>query len=211
MVSCFQETRQLLQRGSCTDVHLMLTENFQTLKYWFVSRKVNGPGTPRPFSRPKGSLASSLAANGLPDSTDNKDLKTEQDDGKESRSRRTKAALMPEDGEKRFLLMHLFFSSHSEVSASEDSPGSSVKNKHADAEEDMDADQQEVKRLKFSKEEEDEEEQQEVETLRPSRVACVSKEADAMVHEEVEYSKENEASTCAPATEDQGEARLSSC
>lgn len=80
----------------------------------------------------------------------------------------------------------------------------------------MDADQQEVKRLKFSKEEEDEddeeeeEEEQEVETMRPSHIACVSKEAEAMVHEEeeVEYSKENEASTSALASEDQGEARL---
>lgn len=81
----------------------------------------------------------------------------------------------------------------------------------------MDADQQEVKRLKFSKEEDDEEEEeeeeeeQEVETLRPSHVACVSKEADAMVHEEdeVEYSKEREASTSAPTSEDQGEAGAS--
>lgn len=42
-------------------------------------RKVNGPGTPRPLNRPKVSLANSLAANGLPDSTDIKDLITEQE------------------------------------------------------------------------------------------------------------------------------------
>lgn len=48
-------------------------------------RKVNGPGTPRPLNRPKVSLANSLAANGLPDSTDNKDLNTEQEDDKDSR------------------------------------------------------------------------------------------------------------------------------
>lgn len=84
-MSCFQGTRLLLQRGRCSDAHLMFTKNFKTLKYRFVPRKVNGPGTPRPLSRPKGSLASSLAANGLPDSTDNKDLKTEQNDGKDSR------------------------------------------------------------------------------------------------------------------------------
>ena len=49
-------------------------------------RKVNGPGTPRPVNRPKVSLASSLAANGLPDSTDDKDPETEQESDKESRS-----------------------------------------------------------------------------------------------------------------------------
>ena len=38
-------------------------------------RKVNGPGTPRPLNRPKLSLANSLSANGLPDSTDNEDDK----------------------------------------------------------------------------------------------------------------------------------------
>lgn len=49
---------------------------------------MNGPGTPRPLNRPKVSLANSLAANGLPDSTDNKDLHIEQDeddDDKDSR------------------------------------------------------------------------------------------------------------------------------
>ena len=77
----------------------------------------------------------------------------------------------------------------------------------------MEAEQQEVKRLKFSKDEEededeeDEEEEQEVDTLRPSHATCLSKEAEAMVQEEeekVEYSKENEASSSAAATEDQG-------
>lgn len=99
----------------------------------------------------------------------------------------------------------------SEVSASEGSPGSTVKNKHPDAEEDMEAEQQEVKRLKFSKDsdedEEDEEEDQEVETLRASHATCLSKEAEAMVHEEeekVKYSEENDASTSALTTEDQG-------
>lgn len=73
----------------------------------------------------------------------------------------------------------------------------------------MEAEQQEVKRLKFSEDEEDEEEEQDVDTLRPSHAACLSKEAEAMVQEEeekVEYSKENEASTSAATTEDQGKA-----
>ncbi|XP_062299932.1 serine/threonine-protein phosphatase 4 regulatory subunit 2-B [Scomber scombrus] len=151
-------------------------------------RKVNGPGTPRPLNRPKLSLANSLAANGLPDSTDNKDLNTEQEDDKDS----------------------------SEVSASGGSLGSSVKNKHEDEQEDMEAEQQEVKRLKFSEEEdedeEDEEEEQEADTLRPLHATCLSKEAEAeaMVQEEEEEeeekiarSKESEASSSAAAVEDQ--------
>lgn len=150
----------------------------------FTERKVNGPGTPRPLNRPKVSLASSLTANGLPDSTDNKDTDTDPDGDKDS----------------------------SEVSASGGSPGSSVKNKHDETEEDMEAEQQEVKRLKFSKdeeeedEEEDEEEEHGVDALRPSDATCHSKEAEAMVQEEEEEKvayKEDEASSSAAATEDQ--------
>uniref|UniRef100_H3CPH5 Protein phosphatase 4, regulatory subunit 2b n=1 Tax=Tetraodon nigroviridis TaxID=99883 RepID=H3CPH5_TETNG len=145
VVSCVYPTSE---KNGCNAVNRMNGVMLPGNTAAFTERKVNGPGTPRPLNRPKGSLGSSLAANGLPDSTDNKDLKAEPSDDKDS----------------------------SEVSASEDSPGSSVKNKHADAEEDMDADQQEVKRLKFSEE------------------------------EEVEYSKEKEASSSALAPEDQGEA-----
>lgn len=185
-------------------------------------RKVNGPGTPRPLNRPKVSLANSLAANGLPDSTDNKDLSTEQEADKDSGYVRSHN--LPENlsfmfntnkpiGTASVSPVLSFFVS--EVSASGGSLGSSVKNKHPDAEEDMEAEQQEVKRLKFSKDEEededdeDEEEEQEVDTLRPSHASCFSKEAEAMVQEEEEeekttYSKENEASSSAAATEDQG-------
>lgn len=103
----------------------------------------------------------------------------------------------------------------SEVSESGGSPGSSVKNKHPDTEEDMEAEQLEVKRLKFSKDEEEEEDEedeedeqeQEVDTLRPSHATCLSKEAEAMIQEEeekAEYSKESEASTSTATTEDQG-------
>ncbi|XP_041748466.2 serine/threonine-protein phosphatase 4 regulatory subunit 2-B-like isoform X2 [Coregonus clupeaformis] len=90
-----------------------------------TSEKVNGPGTPRPLNRPK----LSLATNGLPDSTENKDPTTEQGHDKPS----------------------------SEVSASS-TLGSSVKNKHHDddEEEDMEAEQHEVKRLKFNEEDEEE-------------------------------------------------------
>lgn len=181
---------------------------------------MNGPGTPRPLNRPKLSLVSTLAANGLPDSTDNKDLNTEQEDGKESRYdslRDPWKRISLHVQQKHPLQLHvcLMFFLLSEVSASEGSPGSSVKNKHPDAEEDMEAEQQEVKRLKFSKDsdedEEDEEEEQEVETLRASHA---SKEAEAMVHEEeekVKYSEENDASTSALTTEDQGKSYFFVC
>ncbi|XP_036956707.1 serine/threonine-protein phosphatase 4 regulatory subunit 2-B isoform X1 [Acanthopagrus latus] len=181
VVSCVHPTSE---KNGCSAVNRMNGVMLPGNTSAFTERKVNGPGTPRPLNRPKVSLANSLAANGLPDSTDNKDLNTEQEDDKDS----------------------------SEVSASGGSLGSSLKNKHPDAEEDMEAEQQEVKRLKFSKDEEededeeDEEEEQEVDTLRPSHATCLSKEAEAMVQEEeekVEYSKENEASSSAAATEDQ--------
>uniref|UniRef100_A0A1A8UTU6 Lysine (K)-specific demethylase 2B n=1 Tax=Nothobranchius furzeri TaxID=105023 RepID=A0A1A8UTU6_NOTFU len=97
--------------------------------------KVNGPGTPRPLNRPKVSLATSLAANGLPDSTDNTDLNTELEDGKDT----------------------------SEVSRSEGSPGSAVKNKHSDEEEDTEAEHREVKRLKFGKNEDEDDDDEEEE------------------------------------------------
>ncbi|KAF1391200.1 hypothetical protein PFLUV_G00039450 [Perca fluviatilis] len=184
VVSCVHPTSE---KNGCSAVNRMNGVMLPGNTSAFTERKVNGPGTPRPLNRPKVSLANSPAANGLPDSTDDKDLNTEQEDDKDS----------------------------SEVSASGASLGSSVKNKHPeDAEEDMEAEQQEVKRLKFSKDEdeeddeEDEEEEQEADTMRPLHATCLSKEAEAMVQEEEEeekvgYSKENEASSSAAAAEDQ--------
>ncbi|XP_008318672.1 serine/threonine-protein phosphatase 4 regulatory subunit 2-B [Cynoglossus semilaevis] len=186
VVSCVHPTSE---KNGCSAVNrvngVMLPGNTSA----FTERKVNGPGTPRPLNRPKLSLATSLAANGLPDSTDSKDLNDEQEEDKDS----------------------------IEISASEASLGSSVKNKHPDAEEDMEAEQQEVKRLKFSKEDEDEEddeddeeEEQEEDTMRPAHNSCLLKEAEAMVQEDEEvddeaekdgYSKENEASSSAATTE----------
>ncbi|KAG7494680.1 serine serine/threonine-protein phosphatase 4 regulatory subunit 2 [Solea senegalensis] len=189
VVSCVHPNSE---KNGCSAVNRMNGVMLPGNTSAFTERKVNGPGTPRPLNRPKLSLATSLAANGLPDSTDGKDLNPEQD-GEEDTS---------------------------EVSASEASLGSSVKNKHPDTEEDMEAEQLEVKRLKFTKEDEDEEdeddeeEEQEVDSPRPSHASCLSKEAEAMVQEEEEeedeeeeekvgYSKENEASSSAAATEDQ--------
>ncbi|XP_029948380.1 serine/threonine-protein phosphatase 4 regulatory subunit 2-B [Salarias fasciatus] len=186
VVSCVHPTSE---KNGCSAVNRMNGVMLPGNTSAFTERKVNGPGTPRPLNRPKISVASSLAANGLPDSTDNKDLSTEQEGDKDS----------------------------SEVLVSGDSPGSSVKNKHSDEEEDMEAEQQEVKRLKFSEEEEDEEEEdeeeeQEADSPRPSHATSPSKEAEAMVQEEdeddeegekVEPSKDSEASSSAAATEDQ--------
>ncbi|XP_026024700.1 serine/threonine-protein phosphatase 4 regulatory subunit 2-B [Astatotilapia calliptera] len=182
VVSC---VHPISEKNGCSAVNRMNGVMAPGSTSAFTERKVNGPGTPRPLNRPKVSLASSLTANGLPDSTDNKDTDTDPDGDKDS----------------------------SEVSPSGGSPGSSVKNKHDETEEDMEAEQQEVKRLKFSKdeeeedEEEDEEEEHGVDALRPSDATCHSKEAEAMVQEEEEEEKvaykEDEASSSAAATEDQ--------
>ncbi|XP_068598526.1 serine/threonine-protein phosphatase 4 regulatory subunit 2-B [Brachionichthys hirsutus] len=182
VVSCHHPTSE---KNGCSSINRMNGVMLPGNTAAFTERKVNGPGTPRPLNRPKTSLATSLAANGLPEFSDNKDLNIEHGDDKDA----------------------------SEVSASEDSPGSSVKNKHPDAEEDMEAEHQEVKRLKFSKDdeededEEEEEEEQELDPMRSSRTTCLSKEAEAMVQEEEEekvgYSKENEAAAAASTDEDQ--------
>ncbi|XP_007541042.1 serine/threonine-protein phosphatase 4 regulatory subunit 2-B [Poecilia formosa] len=172
VVSCVHPTSE---KNGCSTVNRMNGVMLPGNTSAFIERKVNGPGTPRPLNRPKVSLANSLAANGLPDSTDNKDLNMEQDDNKDT----------------------------SNVLPSEGSPGSAVKNKHSDEEEeeeDMEAEHQEVKRLKFCKDEEEEE--QEVETLRSSDSSHHSKEAEAMVQEEEEEEEEKAFSTEA-ATEEQ--------
>lgn len=179
VVSCVHPT---LEKNGCLAVNRMNGVMLPGNTSAFTERKVNGPGTPRPLSRPKVSLANSLAANGLPDSTDIKDLITEQEN-----------------------------KDTSNASPSEGSPGSAVKNKHSDEEEeeeeDMEAEHQEVKRLKFCKDEEEEDdeeedEEQEAETPRSSDSGHSSKEAEAMVQEEEDV-KEREASSTAASTEEQ--------
>lgn len=178
VVSCIHPTSE---KNGCSTVNRMNGVMLPGNTSAFTERKVNGPGTPRPLSRPKVSLANSLSANGLPDSTDNKDL-TEQEEETES----------------------------GEVAGSESPLSGSGKTKHPHTEEDMEAEQQEVKRLKFSKDddeeedEEDEEEETEVDTLRPSHSLCLSKEAEAMVQEGEEkedHNKDKEASSA--STDDQ--------
>ncbi|XP_061689166.1 serine/threonine-protein phosphatase 4 regulatory subunit 2-B [Syngnathoides biaculeatus] len=184
VVSCVHPTSE---KNGCSAVKRMNGVMLPGNSSSFTERKVNGPGTPRPLNRPKLSLANTLAANGLPDSTENEDLKTDQEGVKDV--------------------------SGSEVSASGDSLGSSIKNKHSDTEEDMESEQQEVKRLKFGKDEEEEKdeedeeeegEEQEVETPKPLNATCLSKEAEAIVQEEEErVSFKDEASCSATALEDQ--------
>ncbi|XP_037107673.1 serine/threonine-protein phosphatase 4 regulatory subunit 2-B [Syngnathus acus] len=185
VVSCVHPTSE---KNGCSAVNRMNGVMLPGNTASFTERKINGPGTPRPLNRPKLSLANSLAANGLPDSTENKDLQTDQESVKGV--------------------------SGSEVSALGDSPGSTVKNKHSDTEEDMESEQLEVKRLKFGEEEEDEEEEdeedeeyveeeQEVETPKPLNATCLSKEAEAMVQDQVEKVTFKETSCGDTAVEDQ--------
>uniref|UniRef100_A0A6Q2WUU8 Serine/threonine-protein phosphatase 4 regulatory subunit 2 n=1 Tax=Esox lucius TaxID=8010 RepID=A0A6Q2WUU8_ESOLU len=177
VVSCVHPTSE---KNGCSGVNRMNGVMLPGNSSAFTERKVNGPGTPRPLNRPKLSLASSLATNGLPDSTENKDPVTEQGHSKPS----------------------------SEVSAS-GSPGNSVKNKHHDdEEEDMEAEQHEVKRLKFNKEDEEEDqEEQEADTLRPSHTDSLSEEAESMVQEKDQVhegdEEDREATSSAGTCEDQ--------
>ncbi|XP_051932064.1 serine/threonine-protein phosphatase 4 regulatory subunit 2-B isoform X1 [Hippocampus zosterae] len=183
VVSC---VHPISEKNGCSAVSRMNGVMLPGNTLSFTERKVNGPGTPRPLHRPKLSLVNSLAANGLPDSTENKHLKTDTESVQDI--------------------------SGSGISASGDSLGNSVKNKHSDTEEDMESEQQEVKRLKFGKDEEeeedeeedeDEDEEQQVETSKPSNAPCLSKEAEAMVQEEDEKSTFKEASCSATVVEDQ--------
>ncbi|RVE72656.1 hypothetical protein OJAV_G00042980 [Oryzias javanicus] len=174
VVSCVHPTSE---KNGSTSVNRMNGVMVPGSTSAFTDRKVNGPGTPRPLCRPKVSLANTVAANGLPDSTDNKDLNTEQEGSRDS----------------------------SEASPSDGSPESAMKNKHSDdeeEEEDMEAEHQEVKRLKFSKEEDDEEEEEEdeeTEAPRPSDSSCASQEAEAMVQLKDEHREDSEASSSAAA------------
>lgn len=91
----------------------------------FPDRNVNGPGTPRPLNRPKLSLSSSVATNGLPDSTESKEQSPDQ-------SERT--------------------ANESSASEAEVSHGGPVKSKHCQDEDATNAEMHEAKRLKFDDE-----------------------------------------------------------
>ncbi|XP_047438605.1 serine/threonine-protein phosphatase 4 regulatory subunit 2-A-like [Mugil cephalus] len=93
------------------------------------SRNVNGPSTPKPLTRPKLSLSTSLSTNGLPDCPVSKESEPTTEEMEEHRV--------------------------SESSLS-DGASSGIKNKHPEEEEDSDSVKQEAKRLKFNEKEEDE-------------------------------------------------------
>ncbi|KPP67956.1 serine/threonine-protein phosphatase 4 regulatory subunit 2-like [Scleropages formosus] len=95
----------------------------------FLERNANGPDTPRPLNRPKLTLSSSLATNGVPDSAEIKALNTGLEVSEPLSS-------SPWDGG--------------------GGVGSPVKNKHTEVEDAADTDSHEVKRLKFESEEVDE-------------------------------------------------------
>ncbi|XP_028265559.1 serine/threonine-protein phosphatase 4 regulatory subunit 2-A-like isoform X2 [Parambassis ranga] len=95
-------------------------------------RNVNGPGTPKPLTRPKLSLSTSLSTNGLPDCPVSKE---------------------PEPTTEEMEEHHIGES----LLSGDVTPSGGVKNKHpdeADEEEDSEADKQEVKRLKYDEKQE---------------------------------------------------------
>ncbi|XP_016109383.1 serine/threonine-protein phosphatase 4 regulatory subunit 2-A-like [Sinocyclocheilus grahami] len=95
----------------------------------FPDRNVNGPGTPRPLNRPKLSLSSSVATNGLPDSTESKEQASEQSDRTVNES------------------------SASEAEGSHSGP---VKSKHREEDDATNTEMHEAKRLKFEEEDDNE-------------------------------------------------------
>lgn len=56
---------------------ILLSDGFD-VSLIVCDRNVNGPGTPRPLNRTKLSFSSSVATNGLPDSTESKEQASEQ-------------------------------------------------------------------------------------------------------------------------------------
>lgn len=131
VVSCVYPTSE--KKGSSC-VNRMNGVMFPGNTSAFPDRNVNGPGTPRPLNRPKHSLSSNVATNGLPDSTESKEQTSEQ-------SERT-----------------VNESSASEAEGSHSGP---VKSKHREDEDATHAETHEAKRLKFDKEEEEEEDDEE--------------------------------------------------
>ncbi|XP_072568986.1 serine/threonine-protein phosphatase 4 regulatory subunit 2-A [Paramormyrops kingsleyae] len=123
VVSCVYPTTE---KNGSSSVSRMNGVMFPGNASSYTDRNINGPGTPRPLARPKLSLCSSPATNGLPDSTESKEPPAVQ-------------------GEKAI--------SASSVSEAEGSLGSPVKNKHIEDDCSVEAEQHEVKRLKFDKDE----------------------------------------------------------
>ncbi|XP_029456954.1 serine/threonine-protein phosphatase 4 regulatory subunit 2 isoform X1 [Rhinatrema bivittatum] len=136
VVSCVYPSSE---KNNSNSVHRMNGVMFPGNSPGYTERSnINGPGTPRPLSRPKLSLSSPLTTNGLPDNTESKVLNLQQAEEK----------------------------THSELPASETegSHGSTVKNKHTE-EDPVEAEEHEVKRLKFD---DDDDEDRESDSPPPS-------------------------------------------
>ncbi|XP_060775240.1 serine/threonine-protein phosphatase 4 regulatory subunit 2-B isoform X2 [Neoarius graeffei] len=177
VVSCVYPNSE---KNGCSGVNRMNGVMLPGSTSIFTERKVNGPGTPRPMNRLKISPSSSLATNGLLDSTENKDANTTTGHSKPIGD-------LPASG----LL---------------GSPlNSCIKNKHAEEEENPEEEQQEVKRLKFSEDEEEEDTEGESEDkpVRAEGVSDVSGNAESPSsmtperHEEQEEEQEDASSTAA--------------
>lgn len=125
VVSCVYPSSE---KNNSNSVHRMNGVMFPGNSPGYTERSnINGPGTPRPLSRPKLTLSSSLTTNGLPDDAERKELNLQQSEEK----------------------------THSESPASEEGlHGITVKNKHAE-DDPLETEEHEVKRLKFEDEGED--------------------------------------------------------
>ncbi|KAG7326667.1 hypothetical protein KOW79_010068 [Hemibagrus wyckioides] len=185
VVSCVYPNSE---KNGCSGVNRMNGVMLQGSTSIFTERKVNGPGTPRPLSRVKISTSSSLATNGLLDSTENKDANTTPGHSKP-------VCDVP-------------------VSGLGSPLNSCIKNKHADEEENPEEEQQEVKRLKFSEEGGEDEEEEDTEgesddkTIQSEEVSGVSGNADSpssMTQEEKHegHEEEREDASSTASCEDQ--------
>ncbi|XP_036388160.1 serine/threonine-protein phosphatase 4 regulatory subunit 2-B [Megalops cyprinoides] len=154
VVSCVYPTSE---KNGSTTVNRMNGVMFPGNSSAYSDRNVNGPGTPRPLNRPKLSLSSSLATNGLPDSTENKAAVTEPGDGNPL--------------------------SDSSVSEGDSTLGSPLKNKHPEDEDAMEAEQHEVKRLKFDRDDEEEDDDEEEEGGKEAACPSLAESSSEMAEE----------------------------
>ncbi|XP_028998078.1 serine/threonine-protein phosphatase 4 regulatory subunit 2-A-like isoform X2 [Betta splendens] len=133
------------------------------------SRNINGPGTPKPPSRPKLSLSNALSTNGLPDCSISKEPE-----------------LTTEEVEQHHI-------SDSSLPKDEITPNSGIKNKHPEEDNDYKADKQEIKRLKLDRKEDIETESVEKELSCHEKSESLSKTLETSRHA---CGQENSATSC---------------
>ncbi|XP_064813233.1 serine/threonine-protein phosphatase 4 regulatory subunit 2-A-like [Oncorhynchus masou masou] len=155
VVSCVYPTSEKHGATSVNKMNGVMFPGNNT--YMYSERNINGPGTPRPLNRQKLLLSTSLATNGLPDSTDDKEPLTEQEE-------------------------HVV--SDSSVSESNTTKSSLMKTKHPE-EDATEAESHEVKRLKFDKDmDEDEEVDKEMSCPEPAQSSSDKPESSTDIVEE---------------------------